>query len=110
MLATEPLSEEFWASTGLAERQTWNDLRHLVIYGQRTADGRLAFGGRGAPYHFGLEAGSKPELMAVMAMASNDTPIICNGFKDAEFIEAAMSSTSCGTSSTSSSRLWPVPQ
>jgi glycine/D-amino acid oxidase-like deaminating enzyme len=53
MLATEPLSEEFWASTGLAERQTWNDLRHLVIYGQRTADGRLAFGGRGAPYHFG---------------------------------------------------------
>ena len=27
--------------------------RHLIIYGQRTADGRLAFGGRGAPYHFG---------------------------------------------------------
>jgi arginine decarboxylase len=44
----------------------------------------------GKPYHFGLEAGSKPELLAVMAMASNDTPIICNGFKDAEFIEAAM--------------------
>ncbi len=44
----------------------------------------------GKPYHFGLEAGSKPELLAVIAMASNDTPIICNGFKDAEFIEAAM--------------------
>jgi glycine/D-amino acid oxidase-like deaminating enzyme len=53
MLATEPLSDEFWARTGLAERETWHDLRHLVIYGQRTADGRLAFGGRGAPYHFG---------------------------------------------------------
>ena len=53
MLATEPLSEDFWARTGLAERETWHDLRHLVIYGQRTADGRLAFGGRGAPYHFG---------------------------------------------------------
>ncbi len=47
----------------------------------------LAFG---APYGFGLEAGSKPELLAVMAMASNDTPIICNGFKDAEYIETAM--------------------
>ncbi len=44
----------------------------------------------GKPYHFGLEAGSKPELMAVMAMADNDTPIICNGFKDDEYIEMAM--------------------
>ena len=44
----------------------------------------------GKPYKFGLEAGSKPELLAVVAMASNDTPIICNGFKDAEFIETAM--------------------
>ena len=44
----------------------------------------------GRPYNFGLEAGSKPELLAVMALASNDTPIICNGFKDAEFIEMAM--------------------
>jgi len=44
----------------------------------------------GRPYDFGLEAGSKPELLAVIAMTSNDTPIICNGFKDAEFIEMAM--------------------
>ena len=44
----------------------------------------------GRPFNFGLEAGSKPELLAVVAMASNDTPIICNGFKDAEFIEMAM--------------------
>ena len=44
----------------------------------------------GRPFRFGLEAGSKPELLAVMAMASNDTPIICNGFKDDEFIEMAM--------------------
>jgi arginine decarboxylase len=47
----------------------------------------LAFG---EPYRFGLEAGSKPELLAVMAMATNGTPIICNGFKDAEYIETAM--------------------
>lgn len=44
----------------------------------------------GRPFNFGLEAGSKPELLAVMSLASNDTPIICNGFKDAEFIEMAM--------------------
>jgi arginine decarboxylase len=44
----------------------------------------------GKPYNFGLEAGSKPELLAVVAIADNATPIICNGFKDAEFIETAM--------------------
>jgi arginine decarboxylase len=44
----------------------------------------------GRPYGFGLEAGSKPELLAVVALANNETPIICNGFKDAEFIETAM--------------------
>jgi glycine/D-amino acid oxidase-like deaminating enzyme len=53
MLATEPLPESFWADAGLATRPTFNDERHLIIYGQRTADGRFAFGGRGAPYHFG---------------------------------------------------------
>jgi arginine decarboxylase len=44
----------------------------------------------GKPYNFGLEAGSKPELLAVMALADNDTPIVCNGFKDDEYIEMAM--------------------
>jgi len=44
----------------------------------------------GKPHGFGLEAGSKPELMAVVAMTTGDTPIICNGFKDAEYIEMAM--------------------
>jgi arginine decarboxylase len=44
----------------------------------------------GREFGFGLEAGSKPELLAVAAQAYNDTPIICNGFKDAEFIEMAM--------------------
>lgn len=44
----------------------------------------------GKPYQFGIEAGSKPELLAVVALTTNETPIICNGFKDAEFIEMAM--------------------
>ncbi|MGH3496326.1 MAG: NAD(P)/FAD-dependent oxidoreductase [Nocardioidaceae bacterium] len=52
MIATEPLPDSFWAEAGLAARETFSDGRHLIIYGQRTADGRLAFGGRGAPYHF----------------------------------------------------------
>jgi arginine decarboxylase len=44
----------------------------------------------GRQYGFGIEAGSKPELLAVAALAENDMPIVCNGFKDAEFIEMAM--------------------
>lgn len=50
----------------------------------------------GRPFHFGLEAGSKPELLAVIAVAANDTPIICNGFKDSEYIEMAMLSQKMG--------------
>jgi glycine/D-amino acid oxidase-like deaminating enzyme len=53
MVATEPLSAEAWSRIGLGARETFSDKRHLRIYGQRTAGGRLAFGGRGAPYHFG---------------------------------------------------------
>ena len=53
MVATEPLAEDVWDQIGLRARETFADHRHLVIYGQRTSDGRLAFGGRGAPYHFG---------------------------------------------------------
>jgi glycine/D-amino acid oxidase-like deaminating enzyme len=53
MVATEPLSDEVWDSIGLSSRETFSDKRHLRIYGQRTRDGRIAFGGRGAPYHFG---------------------------------------------------------
>ncbi len=53
MIATEPLTDAFWAEAGMAERETFSDHRHMIIYGQRTADNRMAFGGRGAPYHFG---------------------------------------------------------
>jgi len=53
IIATEPLPESVWEQIGLRRRETFSDHRHLVIYGQRTADDRLVFGGRGAPYHFG---------------------------------------------------------
>jgi arginine decarboxylase len=50
----------------------------------------------GRPYNFGLEAGSKPELLAVLAVADNNTPIICNGFKDDEYIEMVMLASKIG--------------
>ena len=53
MVATAPLAPGFWDAVGLAGRETFNDDRNLVIYGQRTADDRIAFGGRGSPYHAG---------------------------------------------------------
>jgi arginine decarboxylase len=52
----------------------------------------------GKEYGFGLEAGSKPELLAVMAMTENspDRVIVCNGFKDSSYIEAVILATKLG--------------
>ena len=46
MIATEPLASSVWDEIGLRRRETFADLRHMRIYGQRTADDRFAFGGR----------------------------------------------------------------
>ncbi|KUN87598.1 FAD-dependent oxidoreductase [Streptomyces bungoensis] len=53
MIATEPLSEEQWSAIGWAGRETLGDMAHAYMYAQRTADGRIALGGRGVPYRFG---------------------------------------------------------
>ncbi len=53
VIATEPLGPGLWERIGLRRRETFTDHRHLIVYGQRTADDRIVFGGRGAPYHFG---------------------------------------------------------
>jgi len=53
MIASEPQSNEFWSEVGFSKYETFADDRHLIIYGQRTDDNRIAFGGRGSPYHFG---------------------------------------------------------
>lgn len=53
VVATEPLPAAVWDEVGLRSAETFSEHRHLVVYGQRTRDGRLVFGGRGAPYHFG---------------------------------------------------------
>ena len=52
MVATEPLDSATWDSIGLRHHETFADDRRMVIYGQRTTDDRIAFGGRGAPYRF----------------------------------------------------------
>ena len=53
MIATEPMPDALWQEIGIEHGQTFTDHRHLLIYGQRTADNRFAFGGRGARYHWG---------------------------------------------------------
>ncbi|KHK59501.1 FAD-dependent oxidoreductase [Burkholderia sp. A9] len=53
VLATEPLPLDMRRRLHLDHRLAFNDMRHLRVYGQVTADGRLVFGGRGAPYKWG---------------------------------------------------------
>ncbi|MFJ3504445.1 NAD(P)/FAD-dependent oxidoreductase [Streptomyces sp. NPDC090135] len=53
MIATEPLTDAQWDSVGWEGRETLGDMAHAYMYAQRTADGRIALGGRGVPYRFG---------------------------------------------------------
>ena len=53
MVATEPLTKSQRDEIGWQNRETYHDARNMIIYVQITRDGRIAFGGRGAPYHFG---------------------------------------------------------
>ena len=53
MIGTEPLPQSVFDDIGLVDRPTFADDRYMVIYGQRTADDRIAFGGRGVPYLYG---------------------------------------------------------
>jgi glycine/D-amino acid oxidase-like deaminating enzyme len=53
MVATAPLGDAFWARTGWDGCETVLDAQHAYCYMQRTADGRIAIGGRGVPYRFG---------------------------------------------------------
>jgi glycine/D-amino acid oxidase-like deaminating enzyme len=53
IVLTEPLSEARWAQIGWEGRECVASNRYTVDYLSRTADGRILFGGRGAPYHYG---------------------------------------------------------
>lgn len=52
MIATEPLSASQWESIGWEGRETLGDMAHAYMYAQRTADDRIALGGRGVPYRY----------------------------------------------------------
>ena len=53
MIVTEPLSEATWSQIGWSGQELMADEAHVYVYLQRTADGRIAIGGRGVPYRFG---------------------------------------------------------
>ena len=53
MIITGPLGDEAWKSIGWDRFETLGDEAHAYMYAQRTADGRIALGGRGVPYRFG---------------------------------------------------------
>ncbi|MGW1432835.1 NAD(P)/FAD-dependent oxidoreductase [Streptomyces sp. NPDC002431] len=53
MIATEPLPRSVWDTIGWEGRETLGDMAHAYMYAQRTADDRIALGGRGVPYRYG---------------------------------------------------------
>jgi glycine/D-amino acid oxidase-like deaminating enzyme len=59
MVVTEPLPADVWKQIGWAGCETLGDEAHAYMYAQRTADGRIAIGGRGVPYRFGSVTDSR---------------------------------------------------
>lgn len=53
MIATEPLPDSVWDAIGWNGRDVVGDMAHAYMYAQRTADNRIALGGRGVPYRYG---------------------------------------------------------
>jgi glycine/D-amino acid oxidase-like deaminating enzyme len=86
MIATAPLPAEVWAQVGWEGREVLGDMAHVYMYAQRTADDRIAFGGRGVPYRFGshVDADGATQERTIAALtallrrffpAAADTPI-----------------------------------
>jgi len=84
MIATEPLPASVWDEIGLSGRETFADHRHVIIYGQRTSDDRIAFGGRGAPYHWGSairpEFDSEPRVFAELERTLHELFPVLRGY------------------------------
>jgi glycine/D-amino acid oxidase-like deaminating enzyme len=64
IVLTEPISDSQWAEIGWSARECMSDMRLTVDYLSRTMDGRILFGGRGAPYNFGSAINSETERHA----------------------------------------------
>ncbi|MFE9372745.1 NAD(P)/FAD-dependent oxidoreductase [Streptomyces sp. NPDC006711] len=69
MIATEPLGPEVWEAIGWAGRETLGDMAHAYMYAQRTADDRIALGGRGVPYRFGSRTDNDGRTQAATVSA-----------------------------------------
>ncbi len=84
------LNDSFLRAIGeYGYKGTYRGVYPIKVNQERYVVERLVEAGR--PYHFGLEAGSKPELMAVMAMLDDEEAIVvCNGYKDEEYVETAL--------------------
>lgn len=61
MIVTEPLGAEVWDEVGWSGEEVLDDNAHVFVYLQRTADGRIAIGGRGVPYRYGSGTGGEGE-------------------------------------------------
>jgi glycine/D-amino acid oxidase-like deaminating enzyme len=69
VIATEPVPESIWAEIGLTNRELFEDSPALLAYGQRTADGRIVWGGLGAPYWLGSKVPPSPMQSPKVARA-----------------------------------------
>ncbi len=65
LIATEPLSAEVWDELNWSQGETLGDFAHVYMYAQRTADDRIAIGGRGVPYKFGSKTDTDGQTPAV---------------------------------------------
>src|SRR5436190_4544601 len=62
MIITEPLTPGAWEQIGWQAHEVMSDHAHVYVYLQRTADGRIAIGGRGVPYRFASRTGGEGEI------------------------------------------------
>ncbi|GAA3061315.1 NAD(P)/FAD-dependent oxidoreductase [Streptomyces glomeratus] len=72
MIATEPLTDAQWAGIGWEGCETLGDMAHAYMYAQRTADGRIALGGRGVPYRFGSRTDNDGRTQAATVEALHE--------------------------------------
>jgi len=77
-VASAPLPQTVWDRIGLADAETFSEHRHVVVYGQRSMDDRIVFGGRGAPYHFGsrIESGFEVDAKIFRSLRRSLTELV----------------------------------
>jgi glycine/D-amino acid oxidase-like deaminating enzyme len=73
MIVTEPLGDDVWRQIGWDGCETLGDEAHVYMYAQRTADGRIAIGGRGVPYRFGSGLDDRGATQPATAEALSQT-------------------------------------